>query len=92
MNSLWRTIAMAARASCETGMNGLMSWNWRRLAVLPGYLAVFAVPGVVQMPPPVTLRRRLSRGGRWLSDEVPRSLSSHGLDSQFHGLDRGSMT
>ena len=54
MINRWRAIAVAACALGKTGRNALMSWNWRRLAI-PGCLTVFAVAGVAQMPPPVTL-------------------------------------
>ena len=54
MINRWRAIAVAACALGKTGWIDLMSWNWRRLAI-PGCLAVFAVAGVAQMPPPVTL-------------------------------------
>jgi len=54
MSSFWRTIAVAASAIRESDMNGWINWNWRRLA-MPACLALWAVAGFAQVPPPVIL-------------------------------------
>ena len=54
MNNLRRTITVAVHALHDAGMNNLMRWNWRRLA-MPGCLAVFAIAGFAQVSPPVVL-------------------------------------
>jgi hypothetical protein len=53
MNSLWRRIAVAGSAIRESGMNGWINWN-RRWA-MPACLALWAVAGFAQVPPPVIL-------------------------------------
>ena len=53
MNSLWRRIAVAGSAIRESGMNGWINRN-RRWA-MPACLALWAVAGFAQVPPPVIL-------------------------------------
>lgn len=67
MNHLCRTIAVAAYAIRESGMNGWINWNWRRLA-MPACLALGAVAGFAQVAPPVILKIDLDNYTQYWDD------------------------
>ena len=54
MNNLRRTIVVAASVGRESDMTGRINRNWRRFA-MPACLAVWAVAGFAQAPPPIIL-------------------------------------